>query len=62
MIDDPDLTVGQVADMLQLSERTVRRYLAARDFPNAYRLGERLGGGWRIPREDVDAYRRARRD
>ncbi|MEM9067074.1 MAG: helix-turn-helix domain-containing protein [Myxococcota bacterium] len=54
-------SVGEVALLLGVSEKTVRRYLKAGEFPNAYRLGQGMQGGWRIPPADVSAWLNNRR-
>ena len=50
-------TVGQVAEWLQVSEETVRRWLR-----NEQLKGHNLGGniGWRIDPDDVDAFVKSR--
>lgn len=50
-----DLTVRQVADLFARGVSTIRTWLAAGDFPNAYRLHARE---WRVPRSDVTALQR----
>jgi len=51
-------SVQRVADLLHVSESTVRRLIAAGAFPGAFRVGRKLV---RIPITDVDAYQRQRR-
>jgi len=51
-------TVQAVADELAVSVSTVRRLVAAGAFPNAFRIADKA---IRIPREDLEAYRRAHR-
>ena len=46
-----DLRVSQAAHRLDVSERTVRRWILSGKLPGAYRPG----GEWRIPAEDVEA-------
>jgi excisionase family DNA binding protein len=48
-----DLTVDQVAEELGRSGSTVRGWLAAAEFPNAFKLNRRE---WRIPISDVRAF------
>lgn len=48
-----DLTVEQVAEELGRSGSTVRGWLAAAEFPNAFKLNRRE---WRIPISDVRAF------
>jgi len=55
---EKDLTVQEVAELLQLHQETVRRWLREDKFPNAYQFGRR--GGWRIPRASLDAVRFAK--
>jgi excisionase family DNA binding protein len=50
------MTTAQVADELQVTQKTVLRWIKAGDvFPHAFKLPGRAG--WRIPREDVEALR-----
>lgn len=49
--DSAWMTTPDVADHLQVTDRTVRRMIAAGELP-AYRLGPRL---LRVKRSDVDA-------
>ena len=49
--DDPLLTVRQVATELQVSEETVRRWIASKRLP-AVKVTRR--SGWRIRRSDLD--------
>jgi excisionase family DNA binding protein len=51
-VDDPLLTVRQVAQRLQVSEITVRRWIAAGTIKQASRITVR--SGWRIPQSEVD--------
>jgi excisionase family DNA binding protein len=51
-------SVQRVADMLHVSESTVRRLIAAHAFPGAFRVGRKLV---RIPITDLDAYQRRAR-
>lgn len=53
--DGPDMTVSQLAECLELSERTVYRYLDAGHFIGAYLLGS-----WHIPQSTVIAYIQSR--
>jgi excisionase family DNA binding protein len=45
-----DLTVTEVAKLFGRGESTVRTWIAAGEFPNAYKLHQRE---WRVPRTDV---------
>jgi excisionase family DNA binding protein len=51
MIKDPLLTPSQVAERLQLKERTVTRWLRA-----GYLRGFKLGKEWRVSPEDLRAF------
>jgi len=51
-------SVQRVADLLHVSESTVRRLTAAGAFPHAFRVGRKLV---RIPITDLDAYQRRAR-
>lgn len=46
------VSVQDVADTLGVSVSTIRRLLAERAFPNAFRVGRQI----RIPRADVEAF------
>ncbi len=48
MIEDTLLTPGQVAERLQLQERTVTRWLRT-----GYLRGFKLGKEWRVSSEDL---------
>lgn len=54
-----DLTCKDVAQRIKVSIDWVRERCNEGTFPNAYRLAD--GGPWRIPREDVDRWREARK-
>lgn len=45
------LTVKEVAEQIQKSEETVKRWLRSGKFPNAFKESDKLG--WKIPLEDV---------
>jgi excisionase family DNA binding protein len=45
------LTAGDAADALQLSRRTILRYLRAGELE-----GSKLKGEWRIKKEDLDKF------
>jgi excisionase family DNA binding protein len=51
-------SVQKVAELLHVSETTVRRLIADRAFPGAFRVGRKLV---RIPITDLDAYQRRAR-
>jgi excisionase family DNA binding protein len=51
----PILNIEEVADLLRISDRTVRRLLAANELP-----GFKVGGTWRFRREDINAWIRTR--
>ena len=51
-------SVQRVAELLHVSESTVRRLIAAAAFPGAFRVGRKLV---RIPITDLDAYQRRAR-
>ena len=55
------LSVKQAAAILEISPRTVRRYIDQNLFPGAYRLNP-IGSrsDWRIPREDLDSFLKLR--
>jgi excisionase family DNA binding protein len=46
------LTVEQVAEKLNVSQRTIRRMIASKTI-KAFRVGQRT---WRIDQADLDAY------
>lgn len=45
------MTVSQVAELLQLSEKTVYRLAQRGELP-----GFKVGGSWRFRRRDIDAW------
>lgn len=49
------LTVREAAARLNLTKRTIFRWLEDGRFPNARKIPGRLGGEWRIPAADLDA-------
>jgi excisionase family DNA binding protein len=51
-------SVQRVAEILHVSESTVRRLILAGAFPGAFRVGRKLV---RIPITDLDAYQRRAR-
>lgn len=59
VVSDRDMTAQEVAWELGVSERTVWRMCHRDDFPNAYTVGKRAQ--WRIPRADLDLYKRMNR-
>jgi transposase-like protein len=56
---EPDLTVEDLVRLFSVHPETVRVWLRADRFPNAYRPSRRAG--WRIPRADVEAFRQRHR-
>jgi excisionase family DNA binding protein len=54
-----DLDVPQLADLFGRGASTVRTWIAAGRFPNAYRLH---GREWRVSRSDVEAMQAAGRE
>ena len=55
--DEPDLTVAELAKLLDVRPETVRRYLTSGAFPGAYRMTDGPKAVWRIPRSAVLAWR-----
>ncbi len=52
------LTVTQVAELLQVSNRTVRNLIKRGHFPQARKIDpSRWRSSWRIPQEDVNSYK-----
>ena len=49
------LTIPDVADLYQVSEKTVRRWIDARDLPAA-----KLGNQWRVRPRDLEIFVRDR--
>lgn len=49
------LTIPDVADLYQVSEKTVRRWIEARDLPAA-----KLGSQWRVRPRDLEIFVRDR--
>jgi excisionase family DNA binding protein len=50
------LTIGQVAETLQISTKTVRRWVEGGDL-----IAHRIGRQWRISEADLQAFIRMRR-
>jgi excisionase family DNA binding protein len=46
------MTLKEAAEELLVSETTIRRLVAAREFPHSARVGRQI----RIPRSDLEAY------
>ena len=53
----PLLTIPQTAMILQVSEKTVRRWIGSGDL-----VAHRLGRQWRISQADLDGFIRIRRE
>lgn len=51
---DELLTVRDVADRIQKSEETVKRWLRSGKFPNAYKVNDKKG--WKIPHQDLQTF------
>jgi len=51
-VDDPLLTVRQVAQRLQVAEITIRRWIASGRIQRASKITTR--SGWRIPTSEVE--------
>lgn len=51
---DGVLTVKQVAERLQKSEETIKRWLRSGKFPNAYKKTDKQG--WQIPQQDLQTW------
>jgi excisionase family DNA binding protein len=47
--DEEILTIGQVADFLKVTDRTIYRLAAAREIP-----AFKVGGSWRFRKADID--------
>lgn len=45
------LTIGQVADYLKVTERTIYRLAGAKQIPSF-----KVGGSWRFSKSDIDAW------
>ncbi|MCK5273632.1 MAG: helix-turn-helix domain-containing protein [Alphaproteobacteria bacterium] len=50
------LTIKDVADILQVSDKTVRRWIDAGDL-----VAHRIGRQWRVSQGDLDAFIKLRR-
>ena len=48
---DEYLTIDQVAELLKVSSKTIRRLVTRDEIP-----GFKVGGQWRFRREDIDAW------
>lgn len=58
MSEDQWMTTAQVAELFQVTEETIRRWIRAGELP-VLDLGARKGG-YRIRRADIDAFIRQR--
>ncbi|MFN0178967.1 MAG: helix-turn-helix domain-containing protein [Gemmatimonadales bacterium] len=58
-VADPDLTVHDLAERFGRKPPTVRMWLEAGRFPNAYRF---QGREWRVPVTDLDAFETQERE
>jgi excisionase family DNA binding protein len=45
------MTIGEVADYLKVTERTIYRLAGAKKIP-----AFKVGGSWRFPRADIDTW------
>jgi excisionase family DNA binding protein len=45
------MTIGEVADYLKVTERTIYRLAGAKKIP-----AFKVGGSWRVPRADIDTW------
>ena len=57
-----DYTVRELADRWDVTVRTVRYWIDAGYFPNAYRVGLGRASHFRIPAEDVADFERRRKN
>lgn len=55
IMQEPLMTIDQVAEMCRVSEKTVRRWIASAELPAA-----KLGNQWRIRPRDLDDFVRGR--
>ncbi len=53
---DPLLTIGQTADVCQVSDKTIRRWIERGEL-----VAHRLGRQWRIAQKDFDTFLKLRR-
>lgn len=49
--DNAIMTIGEVADYLKVTERTIYRLAGAKKIP-----AFKVGGSWRFPRADIDTW------
>ena len=49
--DNAIMTIGEVADYLKVTERTIYRLAGAKQIP-----AFKVGGSWRFSRSDIDAW------
>jgi excisionase family DNA binding protein len=49
--DNAIMTIGEVADYLKVTERTIYRLAGAKQIP-----AFKVGGSWRFPRADIDTW------
>lgn len=49
--DNDIMTIGEVADYLKVTERTIYRLKGAKQIPTL-----KVGGGWRFSKADIDGW------
>ncbi len=49
--DNPIMTIGEVADYLKVTERTIYRLAGAKQIP-----AFKVGGSWRFSKMDIDGW------
>lgn len=49
--DSPILTIGEVADYLKVTERTIYRLSASKKIPSF-----KVGGSWRFSKSEIDSW------
>jgi excisionase family DNA binding protein len=52
-----NMTLNDVMIEMQVSKRTMLRWLKAGQFPNAFKIGDGKTSHWRIPRSDVEDFK-----
>jgi len=54
------MTVSQVAELFEVNVTTVRDWIAAGNFPGAFKIEDKKTAPYLIPAEEVEAYKKAR--
>ena len=54
------MTVSQVAELFNVDVKTVRNWIAAGEFPGAFKISEGRTSAYLIPTAEVEAFKKTR--